>query len=93
LTNKTSCNSLIRGKEGAMFLSLVRATELHRRPCSFHYRTISDPHGLTKAGTPGANEGLSDKDPTVAQVLKAQGYATGRFGKNRLGDRKLAPKD
>jgi arylsulfatase len=43
--------------------------------------------GLTKVGLPGAPEGLSAKDPTIADLLKAQGYATGQFGKNHLGDR------
>jgi len=43
--------------------------------------------GLSKVGMPGAKEGLSAKDPTIAALLKAQGYATGQFGKNHLGDR------
>jgi arylsulfatase len=43
--------------------------------------------GLSKVGMPGAKEGLSAKDPTIAELLKAQGYATGQFGKNHLGDR------
>ena len=43
--------------------------------------------GLTKVGLPGAELGLSADDPCIAQVLKAQGYATGQFGKNHLGDR------
>jgi arylsulfatase len=43
--------------------------------------------GLLKVGLPGAKEGLSAKDPTIANLLKAQGYATGQFGKNHLGDR------
>jgi len=43
--------------------------------------------GLTKVGLPGAPEGLSAKDPTLANLLKAKGYATGQFGKNHLGDR------
>jgi arylsulfatase len=43
--------------------------------------------GLTKVGLPGAKEGLSPKDPTLADILKKQGYATGQFGKNHLGDR------
>jgi arylsulfatase len=42
---------------------------------------------LLKVGLPGAKEGLSEKDPTLADLLKAQGYATGQFGKNHLGDR------
>jgi arylsulfatase len=43
--------------------------------------------GLSKVGLPGAEEGISEKDPTIATLLKAQGYATGQFGKNHLGDR------
>ena len=43
--------------------------------------------GLTKVGLPGATLGLTAEDPCIAQVLKAQGYATGQFGKNHLGDR------
>ena len=36
---------------------------------------------------PGANLGLQPSDPTIASALKQQGYATGQFGKNHLGDR------
>jgi arylsulfatase A-like enzyme len=43
--------------------------------------------GLLKVGLPGAKEGLSDKDPTIAELLKPQGYVTAQFGKNHLGDR------
>jgi arylsulfatase len=43
--------------------------------------------GLLKVGLPGAKEGLSDKDPTLAELLKPLGYVTGQFGKNHLGDR------
>src|ERR1700732_4923490 len=43
--------------------------------------------GLLKVGLPGAKEGLSDKDPTLAELLKPQGYVTGQFGKNTLRDR------
>jgi arylsulfatase len=46
------------------------------------YRT-----GLTKVGMPGAKVGLQAEDPTIATALKEQGYATGQFGKNHLGDR------
>jgi len=31
--------------------------------------------GLLKVGLPGAKEGLSEKDPTIAELLKPQGYA------------------
>lgn len=43
--------------------------------------------GLSKVGLPGAKEGLSAEDPTIAELLKPHGYATGQFGKNHLGDR------
>ena len=43
--------------------------------------------GLSKVGLPGAKEGMSEKDPTIASLLKNHGYATGQFGKNHLGDR------
>jgi len=43
--------------------------------------------GLTKVGMPGATVGLQPEDPTIAELLKPQGYATGQFGKNHLGDR------
>ncbi len=43
--------------------------------------------GLTKVGLPGAKEGLSTEDPTIAELLRPLGYATGQFGKNHLGDR------
>jgi arylsulfatase len=43
--------------------------------------------GLTKVGMPGAAVGLQAEDPTIAELLKPLGYATGQFGKNHLGDR------
>ena len=43
--------------------------------------------GLTKVGFPGSAIGLQKEDPTLADLLKNHGYATGQFGKNHLGDR------
>jgi arylsulfatase len=43
--------------------------------------------GMTKVGLPGADLGLQAEDPTIAQMLKPLGYATGQFGKNHLGDK------
>ena len=42
--------------------------------------------GLSKVGMPGASGGINEKDPTIAEMLKPLGYATGQFGKNHLGD-------
>ena len=46
------------------------------------YRT-----GLSKVGMPGAELGLRGEDPTIAELLKPLGYATGQFGKNHFGDK------
>jgi arylsulfatase len=43
--------------------------------------------GLSKVGLPGATSGMQAADPTIAEILKPLGYATGQFGKNHLGDR------
>jgi len=43
--------------------------------------------GLSKVGLPGAEIGLQASNLTIASALKDQGYATGQFGKNHLGDK------
>ncbi len=43
--------------------------------------------GLSKVGLPGADLGIREEDPTIAALLKAEGYVTGQFGKNHLGDK------
>src|SRR6266481_3421033 len=43
--------------------------------------------GLTKVGLPGADLGIQKEDPTLAELLKTQGYMTFQHGKNHLGDR------
>ena len=42
--------------------------------------------GLLTVGLPGSSLGLQPEDPTIADLLKEQGYVTGQFGKNHLGD-------
>jgi len=42
---------------------------------------------MTTIGIPGSTRGIQDGDPTLAEVLREHGYATGQFGKNHLGDR------
>jgi arylsulfatase A-like enzyme len=43
--------------------------------------------GLSKVGIPGATLGMRAEDPSIADLLKPFGYATGQFGKNHLGDK------
>ncbi|MFM0125785.1 arylsulfatase [Paraburkholderia sp. RL18-101-BIB-B] len=43
--------------------------------------------GMTTIGIPGSKRGIQKSNPTLAEVLKTQGYATAQFGKNHLGDR------
>jgi len=43
--------------------------------------------GMTTVGRPGGKPGLQAATPTLAEVLRGLGYATGQFGKNHLGDR------
>ena len=45
------------------------------------YRT-----GMSKVGIPGSDIGWAAEDPTIAELLKPHGYATGQFGKNHFGD-------
>ena len=75
------------GQEGIMFTDYYSQQSCTAGRSAFitgqsPYRT-----GLTKVGMPGAKEGLSELDPTIAELLKNHGYATGQFGKNHLGDR------
>jgi len=42
--------------------------------------------GLTTVGQAGADVGMPAQAVTLATILKAQGYETGQFGKNHLGD-------
>jgi arylsulfatase len=73
-------------REGMMFLDSYGEQSCTAGRSSFItgqsvYRT-----GLSKVGVPGAPIGMSDKLVTIAACLKNQGYATGQFGKNHLGD-------
>jgi arylsulfatase len=45
------------------------------------YRT-----GLSKVGIPASPVGMPEGIVTIADLLQEQGYATGQFGKNHLGD-------
>ena len=74
-------------KEGATFTDLYAQQSCTAGRAAFITGQSCFRTGLLKVGLPGAKEGLSDKDPTLAELLKPHGYATGQFGKNHLGDR------
>jgi arylsulfatase len=74
-------------KEGAIFTDVYAQQSCTAGRAAFITGQSPIRTGLLKVGLPGAPEGLSEKDPTIANLLKAHGYATGQFGKNHLGDR------
>ncbi len=73
--------------EGMMFTDLYAEQSCTAGRASFITGQAGLRTGLTKVGLPGATLGLRKEDPTIAELLKVQGYATGQFGKNHLGDR------
>ena len=67
---------------------LLRRAELHRRTLVVHHRAERLPHRPDQGRhSRVADVGLQAEDPTIAELLKPLGYATGQFGKNHLGDR------
>ncbi len=74
-------------KEGAIFTDAYAQQSCTAGRAAFITGQSPIRTGLLKVGLPGAPEGLHAEDPTIANLLKAQGYATGQFGKNHLGDR------
>jgi arylsulfatase len=74
-------------KEGALFTDWYGQQSCTAGRAAFITGQSPIRTGLTKVGLPGAELGLGPDDPSVADVLKSLGYATGQFGKNHLGDR------
>jgi arylsulfatase A-like enzyme len=74
-------------REGAMFTDFYGQQSCTAGRAAFITGQSPIRTGLTKVGMPGATLGLSADDPTVGQIMKGFGYATGQFGKNHLGDR------
>src|SRR5580698_10032824 len=74
------------GKEGALFTCWYGQQSCTAGRAAFVTGQSPIRTGLTKVGLPGADVGLSDKDPSVAEFMKNYGYATAQFGKNHLGD-------
>ena len=74
-------------REGVMFTDYYAEQSCTAGRSSFITGQLGLRTGNTKVGMPGAAQGLQFRDVTIAQLLKAQGYATAQFGKNHLGDR------
>jgi arylsulfatase A-like enzyme len=75
------------GREGATFTDWYGQQSCTAGRAAFITGQSPIRTGLTKVGLPGAPEGMKKEDPTIATLLRAQGYMTGQFGKNHLGDR------
>ena len=65
----------------------LRPAELHGGPCCVHHGATPRSHGHDDHWHTRLHAGIQKVDPTLAEVLKAQDYATAQFGKNHLGDR------
>ena len=73
-------------KEGALFTDWYGQQSCTAGRAAFLTGQSPIRTGLLKVGLPGAKEGLMEEDPTLAGLLKAQGYMTAQYGKNHLGD-------
>lgn len=74
-------------KEGALFTDYYAQQSCTAGRAAFILGQTPFRTGLLKVGMPAAKQGLQDKDPTIAELLKPYGYATAQIGKNHLGDR------
>ena len=74
-------------KEGMMFTDYYGEQSCTAGRSSFIMGQSVFRTGLSKVGLPGAREGMQVEDPTIAGLLRGEGYSTGQFGKNHLGDR------
>jgi arylsulfatase A-like enzyme len=73
-------------KEGMRFTDYYAEASCTAGRANFITGQLPIRTGLTTVGQAGADVGIPAQACTVATVLKAQGYATGQFGKNHLGD-------
>jgi hypothetical protein len=74
-------------EEGALFTDAYGQQSCTAGRASFILGQEPFRTGLLTIGMPGDPHGITDWMPTIADVMKSQGYATGQFGKNHLGDR------
>jgi arylsulfatase len=73
-------------REGAIFTDSYGQQSCTAGRASFILGQEPFRTGLLTIGMPGDPHGIQDWMPTIADVMKTQGYATGQFGKNHLGD-------
>jgi arylsulfatase A-like enzyme len=74
-------------REGALFTDYYAQQSCTAGRAAFILGQTPFRTGLLKVGLPAAKQGIQDKDPTIAELLKPMGYATAQIGKNHLGDR------
>src|SRR6516164_9099330 len=74
-------------KEGMLFTDYYAEASCTAGRANFITGELPIRTGMTTVGQAGAPTGLPAEACTVATALKAQGYATGQFGKNHLGDK------
>ncbi|HVU07354.1 MAG TPA: arylsulfatase [Verrucomicrobiae bacterium] len=75
------------GRNGALFTDHYGQPSCTAGRAAFILGQLPVRTGMTTIGIPGSTRGVQKEDPTLAEVLKSQGYATAQFGKNHLGDR------
>ncbi|WP_462159579.1 sulfatase-like hydrolase/transferase [Pseudoalteromonas sp. GB56] len=73
--------------EGMMFMDHYAQASCTAGRAAFILGQYPIRASLSTVGLPDAKEGIQTSDPSLATMLKAQGYTTGQFGKNHLGDR------
>jgi arylsulfatase A-like enzyme len=73
--------------EGALFTDYYAQQSCTAGRAAFILGQTPFRTGLLMVGLPGAKQGIQDSDPTIAELLKPQGYASAQIGKNHLGDR------
>ena len=74
-------------KEGALFTDYYAQQSCTAGRAAFILGQSPFRTGLLQVGLPAAKQGLQDKDPTIAELLKPLGYVSAQIGKNHLGDR------
>lgn len=73
-------------KEGAMFTDWYAQQSCTAGRAAFILGQHPFRTGLLTIGMPGSKQGIQENQPTIAELLKPQGYTSGQFGKNHLGD-------